>query len=78
MYLQLYLDILSLHFLGGAFLPNLKDAESNSVYSVQCIYYDSKLDLTLSYVVVHLFSSWLVWGRNQAYCACCSAKRPIN
>jgi hypothetical protein len=21
-----------------------------------------------------LFPSWLVWGRNQVYCACCSAK----
>ena len=25
-------------------------------------------------VVVNLFPSWLVWGRNQVYCAFCSAK----
>ena len=26
------------------------------------------------YSKVHLFPSLLVWGRNQVYCACCSAK----
>ena len=29
---------------------------------------------TSEYVVVHLFTSWLVWERNQAYCACYSAQ----
>ena len=31
-------------------------------------------DLSFSYVVVHLFPSWLVLGRNQVYCACCSVQ----
>ena len=26
------------------------------------------------YTKVHLFSLWLVWGRNQVYCTWCSAK----
>ena len=30
--------------------------------------------LSFVYVVVHLFPSCLVWERNQAYCACCSAQ----
>ena len=31
-------------------------------------------------LVVHLFSSWLVLGRNKIYCSCCSAQttQPIN
>ena len=29
--------------------------------------------LSFSYVVVHLFFSWLVWGRNQVNCSCSSA-----
>ena len=42
----------------------------------QYIYFDSKLLASLMqwYTKVHLFPSWLVWGRNQVYCACCSAK----
>ena len=34
--------------------------------------------LSFSYVVVHLFPSWLVWGRNQVCCACCPSKSPIK
>ena len=42
--------------------------------------YNRNLSVLFSvlYVVVHSFPSWLIWGRNQVYCACCSAKRPIN
>ena len=36
----------------------------------QYIYWDSKL-FTFSFVVVHSFPSWLVWSRNQVYCASC-------
>ena len=30
--------------------------------------------VSFSYVVVHLFPSWLVWGWNQVHCECCSSK----
>ena len=31
--------------------------------------------LSFSQEVLHSFPSWLVWGRNQVYCACYSARR---
>ena len=30
--------------------------------------------VSFSYVLVHSFPSWLVLGRNQMYCACCSVQ----
>ena len=39
------------------------------------VYILEQLYISFSYVcivVVHWFPSWLVWGRNQVYCACCS------
>jgi hypothetical protein len=27
-----------------------------------------------TYVVIHPFPSWLVWGKIQVYCACCAAQ----
>ena len=29
---------------------------------------------SFSYIVVHSLPSWLVWGRNQVWCACCTAQ----
>ena len=47
-------------------------------------YYESEFDAeilgikqdlaSLIIIVVHSFPSWLDWGRNQVYCACCSAQ----
>ena len=42
----------------------------------QYVYQESILLASLMqwYAKVHLFPSWLVWSRNQVYCACCSAR----
>ena len=40
------------------------------------VYMLGQLALSFSYVVIHSFPSWLVCGRNQVYCSCCSAQMP--
>jgi hypothetical protein len=47
--------------------------EINHLRTRQSIYWDSKLLASLMYVP-YSFLSWLAWGRNQVYCACCSAQ----
>ena len=42
------------------------------------IYILGQYALSFSYVVVHLLPSWLVWGRTEVYCACCSAQTALK
>ena len=46
--------------------------QSSSSAGTIYIYLDSKLLASFSHVVVHFFISWLVLGRNQMCCSCCS------
>ena len=72
-------------FVFLAFQSHIVNTKNKTAYYVsylrlvpetQYIYQDSILFAYLMqwYTKVYLFLSWLVWGRNQVYCTCVSAK----